>query len=431
MFSRLLYNRLRPILDREQAADQVGFRQGKSVDDAFIVLEAVCSKCLEWNLPVWCMSLDLSKAFDRIEFLPLFQALRDQGVSDEYAGMLMAIYSHQQGRLRRSKPFCIQRGVKQGDVLSPLLFNAGLEAAIRAWKAKLVDMGIKIDDGERLTNIRYADDLVIYATSSEELVWMTQMLQDELAKVGLHLNSAKSKAFTNDTSDVVSHLNIYSEQVEVLGGDGCHRYLGRKVAGNLRNRTEIEFAHRVQMAWGQFHKHRDIFLDGNLHVGSRLRFFQSVVSPTVLFGLPACALSAKHAEKLDALQRKMFRAIVGWTRHGQEPWEDTMRRMRQKVDRALCLHPVPIWSAQLYRRQFRMACRFSSQGLDWPMRVSQWQPLLTDASAYRCRGRPAVRCEDRLNLFAHSQLGAQTWQLASQSRNFPEHEEAFVEFMCQ
>ena len=49
-------------------------------------------------------------------------------------------------------------GVRQGDVISPILFNAGLEHAMRKWKAKLVHHG----HGSRLTNIRYADDLLFF-----------------------------------------------------------------------------------------------------------------------------------------------------------------------------------------------------------------------------------------------------------------------------
>ena len=93
-----------------------------------MVLESVCSKSLEWNFPVWFASLDLKKAFDRIEYSSLFGALQSQGVSRPYFKLLAALYCNQTGDVN-GKTFPIQRGVKQGDVISPLLFNAGLEHA--------------------------------------------------------------------------------------------------------------------------------------------------------------------------------------------------------------------------------------------------------------------------------------------------------------
>ena len=75
--------------------------------------------------------------------------------------------------------FDIKRGVRQGDVLSTLLFNAATEMVMRRWKEQLVDHGIKLsrDDGiARLTDVRFADDLIIYANSLEELTHMLDLL---------------------------------------------------------------------------------------------------------------------------------------------------------------------------------------------------------------------------------------------------------------
>ena len=61
------------------------------------------------------------------------------------------------------KTFLIQRGVKEGDVASPLLFNASLEHAMRRWALRLRHCGFDLWNGEILTNAKYADDLVFYA----------------------------------------------------------------------------------------------------------------------------------------------------------------------------------------------------------------------------------------------------------------------------
>ena len=98
-----------------------------------MVLEGVCSRSLEWNFPVCFANLGLKKAFDRTESSSLFGVLHSQGVSRPYVNLLAALSGNQTGDVN-GKIFPIQRGVKQGDVISPLSFNAGLEHAIRKWK---------------------------------------------------------------------------------------------------------------------------------------------------------------------------------------------------------------------------------------------------------------------------------------------------------
>ena len=110
----------------------------------------------------------------------------------------------------------------------------------------------------------------------------------------------------------------------------------------------------------------------NINIYSRLRFFHAVITPTVLYGLGSCALSAHQLDSLDVLQRKMLRRMVGWVRAPEEDWSATMRRMRGRVESALRVYPMEAWSAQFLRQQFRMVCRFSYRHDTWAMRACRW-----------------------------------------------------------
>ena len=102
IFSRLLYNRLRVVMDDQQPYDQTGFR---TIDDAFVVLECLSSKSLEWNAPIWFANLDLTKAFDRIEYSPLFDALLQQSVPRSYCTLLWKLYKGLTGSVHGSERF--------------------------------------------------------------------------------------------------------------------------------------------------------------------------------------------------------------------------------------------------------------------------------------------------------------------------------------
>ena len=100
---------------------------------------------------------------------------------------------------------------------------------------------------ERLPNLRYADDMMIFGTSPEELAQMTEWLIEELFDVGLHLNIAKRKVLIT-SEDNVDFLSVGGNLVDVIIGIARHKYLGRYLPGDLYNRGEVECQHRFQAA---------------------------------------------------------------------------------------------------------------------------------------------------------------------------------------
>ena len=125
--------------------------------------------------------MDFTKGFDRIEYRPLFDALLQQAVPWCYCTLLSKLYKGQTSSIHGSEKFTIERGVKQSDVISPIPFNAGLEHAMRKWKAKFFHHGVQLGHGNRLTNTRYADDPMAFATSTNDLLYMLETLIPELA----------------------------------------------------------------------------------------------------------------------------------------------------------------------------------------------------------------------------------------------------------
>ena len=113
----------------------------------------------------------------------------------EYVNLLELPYKNQHGNVGGHR-FPITRGVRQGDVLSPLLFNAVLEHAMEKWKRKLRSHGFCLysdNEQERLTNVRYADDILLFGKSLDEAVSMLELLSDVLQQYGLELNVGKTK----------------------------------------------------------------------------------------------------------------------------------------------------------------------------------------------------------------------------------------------
>ena len=118
------------------------------------------------------------------------------GIPDQLTYLLRNLYADQEATIRTGHGtadwFQIEKGVRQGCILSPCLFNLYAEYIMRNAGLDEVQAGIKIA-GRNTNNLRYADDTTLMAESEEELKSLLMKVKKESEKVGLKLNIQKTK----------------------------------------------------------------------------------------------------------------------------------------------------------------------------------------------------------------------------------------------
>ena len=174
LFSTILHGRLCPVLDQKQAEDQAGFRKSYQTTDHLATYRMIEQKCHEWGIKMRTATVDFMKAFDSITHKSIWKALT---ACDDYISLLKKIYRDQKASVQtdeESNIFDIRKGTKQGDPLSSLLFNTVLQYSlkdeIQRWQKKK-GMGLYLSDHDHdcLTNLRVADDVMLFATSQEQI----------------------------------------------------------------------------------------------------------------------------------------------------------------------------------------------------------------------------------------------------------------------
>ena len=98
ILARLVYHRIQQDLNEHQSEDQFGFRHSRSTTHALLILECMLSKGIEFNVPIWIMTIDLRKAFDRVDHTALFRALRSQ-MDSGHVALLEILYKTQYGNV--------------------------------------------------------------------------------------------------------------------------------------------------------------------------------------------------------------------------------------------------------------------------------------------------------------------------------------------
>ena len=118
------------------------------------------------------------------------------GIPDHLTCFLRNLYAGQEATVRTGHGttdwFQIGKGVRQGCILSPCLFNFYAEYIMRNAGLEEAQAGIKIV-GRNISNLRYADDTTLMAESKEELKSLLMKVKEESEKVGLKLNIQKTK----------------------------------------------------------------------------------------------------------------------------------------------------------------------------------------------------------------------------------------------
>ena len=155
----------------------------------------IIEKAREFQKNIYFCFIDYDKAFDCVDHNKLWKILKEVGIPDHLTCLLRNLYAGQEATVRTGHGttdwFQIGKGVCQGCILSPCLFNLYTEYIMRNAGLEKAQAGIKIAR-RNINNLRYADDTTCMAESEEELKCLLNKLKEESEIVGLKLNIQKT-----------------------------------------------------------------------------------------------------------------------------------------------------------------------------------------------------------------------------------------------
>ena len=192
---KILQARLQQHMNYELSEVQAGFRKGRGTRDHIANIRWIIQKARYFQKNIYFCFIDYAKAFDCVHHNQLWEILKEMGIPDHLTCLLRNLCAAQEAIVRTGHGtrdwFQIGKGVRQGCILSPCLFNLYAEYIMRNAGLEDTQAGIKIAR-RNINNLRHADDTTLMAESEKELKSLLRV-KEESEKVGLKLNIQKTK----------------------------------------------------------------------------------------------------------------------------------------------------------------------------------------------------------------------------------------------
>ena len=296
------------ILSKEQGALltsqlQFGFKENMSTTQCTYVMQETISYYNANGSNVYALMLDASKAFDRVKFSNLFRILLNRQMSPLVLRLLFYMYTNQKLQVRWggtvSNKFTASNGVKQGDILSPILFSVYMDELFE----RLEKSGVGCHMGNHYTgSLGYADDLTLLAPTLSGLQVLIKICERYADEFDIKFNGAKSVYMVFG-----GRRCKCDNRTVMVNGAELHRvnatvHLGHHISTNDNDSL-------VSAAIGQFWRGFNMFMADFSQIHSHIKCHLFKLYCCSYYGAPLWCLQSNMVSRLCVAWRKASRKI--------------------------------------------------------------------------------------------------------------------------
>lgn len=329
-FLKVIHKRIYTKCEEQLTRTQFGFRDALGTREALFAVQVLFQRCRDVNCDIYVCFIDYQKAFDRVKHDKLMTLMQEIGIDNKDLRIIRNIYYNQTAKIKiedqLTDKIAIERGVRQGCILSPLLFNIYSEWVFK----EALDgcaKGILIN-GEWLNNIRYADDTIVFADNLNDLQILTNRITEVSNRYGLALNIKKTKFMTISKKPILNaQLTINQQNIERVEQ---YTYLGTNLNSQWDHSTEIK--QRIIKAKAAFVRMRTIFNSRDISLKTKCRLLNCYIFTVLLYGMEAWTLTVASMNRLEAFEMWCYRRILRISWVDRVTNVEVLRRMGKECE---------------------------------------------------------------------------------------------------
>ena len=311
LYCGVLNSRLEAWVDENNLLcdEQNGFRKSRSTLDHLSTLTSIIETRKANKTDTYVAFIDFSKAYDSIPRNNLWAKLKQKGLCGRLYNALISLYKTVKSCVRinglTTDFFDVNCGLKQGCLLSPLLFNLYIDDLVR--DMNLLNIGIDIDD-EKLCILLYADDVILIADTEADLQSLLNCLYDWSERNGLKINNDKSKIVHFRLPSVPRSLFHFSCGESTLDITQQYKYLGLILQEHLDySITAKAVAQSASRALGLLIAKAKAY--GGFPFGTFTRLYDATVNSVISYG--ASIWGTREYSCISAVQHRACRFFLG------------------------------------------------------------------------------------------------------------------------